>query len=130
MRLLTKEIRKKLPLLGSQDKLGGEAVAHVKFFTPDSSWTWYATEASAVVTDGDTTEEIPLKDVDPHLEEVDVIFFGLVDGFEKEFGYFSLSELQAARGPLGLAIERDLYWQPKTLKEIAPELFTPVKPPR
>ena len=31
-----------------------------------------------------------------------------VDGFEKELGYFSLRELESARGPLGLPIERDL----------------------
>jgi len=31
--------------------------------------------------------------------------------------------LQKVRGPLGLPIERDLYWQPKTLREIAPEMF-------
>jgi hypothetical protein len=101
MQLLTKEIRRKLPPLGSQDGRGDKAVAHVKFFTPDSSWTWYATEF-----DGQDT------------------FFGLVEGQEKELGYFSLSELQNARGPMGLAIERDLHWTPKTLEEIAPEMFT------
>jgi hypothetical protein len=100
MQLLTKEIRGKLPPLGSQDSKGGKAVAYVKFFTPDSSWTWYATEY-----DGQDT------------------FFGLVEGQEKELGYFSLSELESARGPMGLAIERDLHWTPKTLAEIAPEMF-------
>jgi len=100
MKLLTQQIRRKLPPLGSQEPLGPKAVAHVKFFTPDSNWTWYATEF-----DGQDT------------------FFGLVDGHEKELGNFSLSELHSARGPLGLAIERDLYWDPKTLEEIAPELF-------
>jgi len=100
MKLLTKEIRKKLPLLYAQEIKGGDAIAYVKFFTPDSSWTWYATEF-----DGKDT------------------FFGLVDGHEKELGYFMLSELQSARGPLGLPIERDLYWKPQMLKEIAPELF-------
>lgn len=100
MQLLTQEIRRKLPALYSQDGKGGEAIAHVKFFTPDSSWTFYATEF-----DGEDK------------------FFGLVDGHEKELGYFSLSELQKVRGPLGLPIERDLYWKPKMLNEIAPELF-------
>jgi hypothetical protein len=100
MQLLTKEIRKHLPPLGGQDGKGGKAMAHVKFFTPDSSWTWYATEF-----DGQD------------------MFFGLVEGQEKELGYFSLSELQNARGPMGLAIERDLHWMPKTLAEIAPEMF-------
>jgi len=101
MQLLTKEIRGKLPPLGGQDSKGGQAVAHVKFFTPDSSWTWYATEF-----DGED------------------LFFGLVEGQEKELGYFSLSELEGVRGPMGLAIERDLHWTPKTLAEIAPEMFT------
>ena len=48
----------------------------------------------------------------------DYIFFGLVSGFEVELGYFSLKELEEARGPRGLPIERDLYFQPKTLKEL------------
>ena len=100
MQLLTKEIRRKLPPLGSQDGKGGKAIAHVKFFSPDSNWTWWATEF-----DGED------------------LFFGLVEGQFKELGYFSLSELQSARGPMGLAIERDLHWTPKTLAEIAPEMF-------
>jgi len=101
MKLLTKEIRRKLPPLYSQDGKGGKAVALVKYFTPSSSWTWYASEF-----DGEDT------------------FFGLVDGQFKELGYFSLKELEEVRGPMGLPIERDLYWQPKTLEEIAPELFS------
>ena len=105
MKLMTKEIRKKLPPLYSQENLGGKAVAHAKWFTPSAGWSWFATEF-----DGKDT------------------FFGLVFGHEKELGYFSLSELQKVRGPLGLPIERDLYWKPKTLEEIAPELFTPVTP--
>ena len=103
MQLLTKEIREKLPPLHSQDGLGGKAVAYAKWFTPDSGWSWFATEGSP---EGD-----------------DFVFFGLVIGLEKELGCFTLSELEQARGPLGLPIERDLYWMPKTLEEIAPELF-------
>ena len=48
----------------------------------------------------------------------DDIFFGLVIGLEIEFGYFSLSELQSVRGPLGLPIERDLHFEPKSLREL------------
>jgi len=55
--------------------------------------------------------------------EIDFKFFGLVDGLEREFGYVLLSELEEARGPLGLPIERDLWFKPKTLAEIAPEMF-------
>ena len=102
MKILTHQNRKQLPPLYSQDSKGAEAIAYVKFFCPWNSWTWYALEF-----DGDNT------------------FFGLVDGLEKELGYFSLSELQTIRGPGGLKIERDRYWQPKTLAEIAPDMFLP-----
>jgi len=100
MELMTDAIRRALPPLYSQESLGGDAVVQVKYFTPDGQWTWLATEF-----DGED------------------IFFGLVEGFETELGTFSLSELRSARGPMGLAIERDLYWTPKPLREIAPELF-------
>ena len=95
MQLLTKEIAIRLPPLGSQDGLGYDATAHLKLFTPDSSWTWYATE------------------YDP----ADRMFFGLVLGMEQELGYFSLDDLEAARGPLGLPIERDLHFEAKPLRE-------------
>ena len=104
MKLLTQELRRKLPPLYSQEDKGGKAVVHVKMFTPDSNWTFFATEFN-----GEDT------------------FFGLVDGMEKELGYFSLSELESINGPMGLPIERDLYFQPKTLEEIAPEMFKDVE---
>lgn len=109
MKLLPKEIRDILPALYSQDGKGGKAVVYTKFFTPDSQWSWYCTEGEPVLNDKGA--------------EVDFRFFGLVDGFEKELGYFALSELEEVRGPMGLPIERDLYWQPKTLEQVAPELF-------
>jgi len=31
--------------------------------------------------------------------------------------------VEQVRGVLGLGVERDLYWTPKTLEDIAPELF-------
>lgn len=93
--LLDKASREKLPPLYSGEEKGLEAQAQVKFFTPDSSWTWYASEF-----DGED------------------LFFGLVDGLELELGYFSLKELKEVHGPLGLPIERDLHYEPKTLKEL------------
>jgi len=93
--LLDPENREKLPPLYSGEELGLMAIALVKFFTPDSNWSWYASEF-----DGED------------------LFFGLVSGFEVELGYFSLSELQSVKGSLGLPIERDLYYEPKTLKEL------------
>jgi hypothetical protein len=92
--LLPKEIREKLPPLYANEELGLAALALVKFFTPDANWTWYASEFG------------------------DDIFFGLVSGLEIELGYFSLSELESIKGPLGLPIERDLHFEPKTLKEL------------
>lgn len=47
------------------------------------------------------------------------LFFGLVSGFEVELGYFSLAELESVRGPLGLAIERDLFYTPQTLQQLS-----------
>jgi hypothetical protein len=95
MKLLTVAIRKALPPLGSTEEMGLDAPIIVKFFTPTSNWTWYATEF-----DGQDR------------------FFGLVDGFTKELGYFSLSDLELVRGPYGVAIERDLYFGTHhTLKE-------------
>lgn len=96
MKLLPKMIETKLPPLYANDGLGYEAIALVKFFTPDSNWTWYATEY-------DPTERL---------------FFGLVDGFEKELGYFSLDELECVRGALGLKVERDLYFTPVKLHDL------------
>ena len=97
MKLLTQAIRSKLPPLGSTDRLPHDQIlVQVKLFTPDSSWTWFATEF-----DGDDT------------------FFGLVSGFEVELGYFSLSELESVRGPLGLPIERDLWFKPTPLSQLS-----------
>ena len=39
-------------------------------------------------------------------------------GLEDELGYFSLDELEEARGPLGLRIERDEHFKPASLEEI------------
>ena len=112
MKLLPKQIRELLPPLGAQDSKGGKAVVYVKYFAPSSSWTWLGLEGEPVL--------------DESSQELDFQFFGLVDGHERELGYFMLSELEAVQGPMGLPIERDLYWQPKKLEEIAPEIFREV----
>ena len=109
MKLLPKEIREQLPPLYAQDGKGGKAVVYTKYFTPSAGWTWLVTEGEPVL--------------DESQNEVDFKFFGLVFGHEREFGYFLLSELEEVRGPMGLPIERDLYFKPKTLEEIAPEMF-------
>ena len=109
MKLFPKEIRETVPDLYAQDGKGGKAVVNVKFFAPSSSWTWYVVGGEPML--------------DESGKEQDFRFFGLVDGHEKEFGDFLLSELEEVRGPMGLPIERDLHWKPKMLEEIAPDKF-------
>ena len=93
MKLLTQEIRKQLPSIGSQDQ-EKDPTAIVKFFCPWNHWSWYAYE----------------------FDQED-IFFGFVKGDFNEFGTFSLSELESVKGPMGLGIERDLYFTPKPISQ-------------
>ena len=101
--LLTQEIKATLPpLYDSEKHPEKEAIAMVKFFSPYSQWTWYAIEF-----DGEDT------------------FFGLVDGFEMEYGYFSYSELEAVTVFGGVpAVERDCHWSPRPVKEIEAEILS------
>ena len=94
MMLLTQEIKSRLPKLYASENTE-DPMVWCKFFTPDSNWTWYAVEF-----DGEDT------------------FYGLVDGFERELGYFSLSEIQGVRGALGLPVERDKFFKPCRLSEL------------
>lgn len=94
MKLLTQEIRQRLPKLYESERTK-DPIVQAKFFTPWTGWTWYAIEF-----DGED------------------IFFGLVQGFEEELGYFSLSEMESIRGPMGLTIERDLYFKPQPLSQV------------
>ena len=96
MKLLTKELRQQFPKLYEGEEIPtDEKVVIAKFFTPWTSWTWYAVEF-----DGED------------------LFFGLVDGQEKEWGYFSLKELESVTGPAGLKIERDRYFGQPKIKDI------------
>jgi len=96
MKLLTREVLKRLPKLGSQsEKKAEEVKIVVKFFDPTGSWSWYASEGEQRA-DGDWE------------------FFGLVRGFEVEYGSFCLSELVHAKdgltGMRALPIERDIHF--------------------
>lgn len=91
--LMPKEIREKIPTLQNAAE---DSIVWVKFFSPYSNWTWYATEF-----DGEDT------------------FFGYVCGFANEWGYFSLTELEnTTLGPDLPAIERDCSFTPTPLNEI------------
>ena len=98
MKLLTKELIKKLPALYANDEVKDPMVV-AKFFALGSAWTWFAMEFDGVDT-----------------------FFGMVHGFEKELGYFSLKELQSLKLTIGgidiPAVERDINWTPRRLSEL------------
>lgn len=91
MTLLPDELAAELPALGATEH-EADPLVRVKFFALASSWTWYVIE------------------YDPQQR----LFFGLVDGFEKELGYFSLTELES----LGWRVERDLYFKPVPLSSV------------
>ena len=97
MQLLTDEARAHLPPLRSQEEVA-DPIVHLKFFTPDSSWTWYVTEGEP--------------------EADDFYFFGFVIGVEPEWGPFLLSELESIRGALELPIERDLFFTRGPIREV------------
>lgn len=106
MKLLTNELRETLIANGTanakrQNPIDFKPAA--KFFTPWAGCTWLITE---------------LDPEDPDLA------FGLCDlgmGFP-ELGSVRISELEDLRGPGGLRVERDLYFEAsKTLSEYADE---------
>ena len=98
MKLLTATLIQRFQKVGSQEEVR-DPIIIAKYFTPDSCWSWYATEY----------------DADQQL------FFGLVHGLDFELGYFSLIELEEARGSLGLPVERDLHFDECRLSEIYPK---------
>ena len=67
----------------------------VKLFHPASNWTWYVIEF-----DGED------------------ICWGLVEGHETEYGYFSLSELAQVKGSFGIGVERDKWFTPTKVGKI------------
>jgi hypothetical protein len=93
-KLMTEELRKLLPPLYSQEKVK-DPIVYVKYFSPYSNWTWLATEF-----DGTDT------------------FFGMVEGHDKELGYFSLNELATAQDRGLPLVERDIWFKPKKLSEV------------
>ncbi len=97
MELITKEIKAKL-----SKNIGNAKIdkPYLKLFNPCGSATWLISE----------------------YKENTGLLFGLCDlgmGFP-ELGYVSLEEIMAITLPLGLKIERDIYFKPaKTLQEYA-----------
>ena len=103
MKLMIKEIEQKLPSLYHFETTRTEPVAMVKYFDPTGSWTWYVAEGQKQ-------------------DDGDWLFWGAVDGFEFEYGYFTLNELKHAKdnckGIYALPIERDLHFHPTPLHQL------------
>jgi hypothetical protein len=102
MELIPKEVEALLPSLYSQENVP-DPVAVVKFFDPCGRYTFFVFEGQRE-PDGD------------------LLLFGFcrspLGPDCDELGYASLSQLETVRGPLGLGIERDLYFKPTPLSEI------------
>ena len=99
MELMTEALEKRFVAIGSQEHVS-DPIVIAKFFNPAGAGTWYATEY-----DQETNT-----------------FFGYVSIFgdwNDEWGYLSLDEFEAYKGPLGIGIERDLYWDERRFSEIA-----------
>ncbi len=109
LKLLPYPIRENLPILGSQQSKHGQAKVWAKCFTSDGALAWYIAEGSARRT--------------PDGRAVDYLLYGLVEGERRKLDYFWLSDLAAFHDPAGLPVRRDRNWQPKSLAEIAPEMF-------
>jgi len=89
MELLPAELRSQLPKLYAQEGAEDHLV-YIKYFFPAANWTWFVTEGE------------PRGD--------DFLFFGYVIGLEKEWGYFTLNQLEEV-SYRGLSVERDLYFR-------------------
>ena len=100
----TEQFRKFI-LWGCQGVESDPPTARWKFFNPIGAATWYISEANRVIHN-DGTDDLEL--------------FGWCDlgtGFP-ELGYVMLSELASIDGPLGLGIERDIFFDPCPLSEV------------
>jgi hypothetical protein len=95
LNLLTQTLLNRFKEVGKQDI--NDPIIIAKFFAPSTAWTWYATS----------------------YDEEAGLFFGIVCGTHIELAYFSIQDLKGMRGPMGLHIERDLYWKEKRLSELS-----------
>lgn len=106
MKLITEEIRATTPFLYETENVSIlEKKATAKFFTPYSNFTWYLFE----------------------LDQDNDLAYGLVFGFDDEWGNFRISELERITIGGGLpAVERDLFFRPLTIEEIYQERGVPL----
>ncbi len=73
-----------------------DPLLHVKLFTPDAGWRWYIVEY-------DAKQRVALAYIPAAVDTWDEL---------------SLDSLTTMRGPMGLAVERDLFWLPTPLSRV------------
>jgi len=93
--LLSEELKARLPKLYEHEG-DTDPIVYAKFSFPAGGWVWF-------VTEGQTTGS-------------DFTFFGYVIGYEAEWGYFMLGELEQVNIS-GMVIERDDDFQPQKLSK-------------
>jgi hypothetical protein len=102
VKLLTEQLKRQLPRLGTQECIA-DPVVRLHYFNPVGTGDWFIIEGEPVV-EGE--------------KPYDYLFFGLCDLGFPELGYVRLSELSEVKlwgGALG--IERDLHWTPTPLSK-------------
>lgn len=73
MELMTEELQKNLPkLYDTEDTKIEDKIVYIRYYEINSGWEWLLTEYSPS----------------------DKLCFGYVKGFENEWGYFSLNEME------------------------------------
>tara|TARA_Y100000310_G_scaffold299649_1_gene334671 strand:+ start:35 stop:352 length:318 start_codon:yes stop_codon:yes gene_type:complete len=77
-----------------------EQMVVAKFFNPVGSWTWY------LMNMADNKDYC----------------WGIVNGHALEMGSFSIKELEDLQLPLGMKIERDLYFEPMKASKVWEQL--------
>ena len=91
MKLITKEIENKTPRFYATDgKKESERIVYAHFFNVFNNWDWYLLEYNPETKEG----------------------YGLVKGWETEYGYFNIPELEEAH------TERDRNFKPELLSVI------------
>lgn len=90
-----------LPDLYTQEDVA-DPIVHAKYFTPDAGATWLIIEADKN-TKPEDAYMLCFACLGPHMLDC------------AEPGYVTMRELTELRGPLGLRVERDLYWTPVPL---------------
>lgn len=97
MELLPKELQNKIPKLYETERIPtSDKIIYARYYAKNTNWVWYAVEYS---------------------KDDDKIFFGYVQGFTNEWGYFGLKEFEDINKKEQLII-RDEKFTPTKFKDL------------